>query len=196
MKNQLFLKFILERPVDVSTETYQNDFKGLTYTVNWDIYGAKGYQIFEQDNYTYKSGELHEDPDVTLSFLTLEFVDQLLAREKLKTEMGRSPGGYHMCRNDLFISTRCKTQDGSGQVLASKVPSLRGIVPSFGTSRRRDILGMHFVATYDHPLINQWLLQENKIGERLEAMRRDLHPPYDQVALPQVLRPEDILPNA
>jgi len=66
---------------------------------------------------------------------------------------------------------------------------------SFGTSRRKDVLGMHFVATFDQPLINQWTLQQNKIGERLEAMRRDLRPPYDRVTLPQVLRPEEILPS-
>lgn len=66
---------------------------------------------------------------------------------------------------------------------------------SFGTSRRKDVLGMHFVTTYDQPLINQWSLQHNKIGERLEAMRRDLRAPYDRVTLPQVLRPEEILPS-
>jgi len=64
---------------------------------------------------------------------------------------------------------------------------------SFGTSRRKNVLGMHFVATHDQPLINQWSLQQNKIGERLEAMRRDLQPSYDRVTLPQVLHPEEIL---
>ena len=56
-------------------------------------------------------------------------------------------------------------------------------------------LGMHFVATFDQPMINQWTLQQGKIGERLDAMRRDLRPPYDRVTLPQVLRPEEILPS-
>jgi hypothetical protein len=64
---------------------------------------------------------------------------------------------------------------------------------SFGTGRSRDILGMHFVATYDQPLITQWSLQEDRIRERLEVMRRELQPPYDRVALPQVLRPEEII---
>ncbi len=66
---------------------------------------------------------------------------------------------------------------------------------SFGTSQRKNVLGMHFVATYDQPLINQWSLQHNKIEERLEVMRRDLRAPYDQVTLPHVLRPEEILPS-
>jgi len=55
--------------------------------------------------------------------------------------------------------------------------------------------GMHFVATYDQSLINQWTLQQDEIEERLDAMRRDLRPPYDRVTLPQVLRPEEILPS-
>jgi len=49
---------------------------------------------------------------------------------------------------------------------------------SFGTDSSRNVLGVHFVATYDQPLINQWSLQQIKIGERLEAMRRDLQPSY------------------
>ena len=56
-------------------------------------------------------------------------------------------------------------------------------------------LGMHFVATFDQPMINQWTLQQGKIGERLDAMRHDLRPPYDRVTLAQVLRPEEILPS-
>lgn len=64
---------------------------------------------------------------------------------------------------------------------------------SFGTNRRKDVLGMYFVATCDQPLINQWSLQQGKIRERLEAMRRDLQPPYHRVTLPQVLRPQEII---
>ncbi len=66
---------------------------------------------------------------------------------------------------------------------------------TFGTSKDTDVLGMHFVATFDQPMINQWSLQQNKIEERLEAMRRDLRAPYDRVTLPQVLRPEETLPS-
>jgi len=66
---------------------------------------------------------------------------------------------------------------------------------TFGTSKDVGVLGMHFVATYDQPLINQWSLQQNKIEERLDAMRRGLRLPYNGVTLPQVLRPEEILPS-
>jgi len=66
---------------------------------------------------------------------------------------------------------------------------------TFGTSKDTDVLGMHFVVTFDQPLINQWSLQQNRIGKRLDAMRRDLRAPYDRVTLPQVLHPGEILPS-
>jgi hypothetical protein len=66
---------------------------------------------------------------------------------------------------------------------------------TFGTSKDTDVLGMHFVATFDQPLIHRWSLQQDEIEGRLDAMRRDLRPPYDRVTLPQVLRPEAILPS-
>ncbi len=61
---------------------------------------------------------------------------------------------------------------------------------SFGTSGGRDVLGMHWVATYDQPLMNLWTSKQTEIENRLDAMRRQLLPPYNQVKLPRVHRPE------
>ncbi|MHA1242305.1 MAG: hypothetical protein ACTSQU_16215, partial [Promethearchaeota archaeon] len=135
MKNKLLLKFILEQEVDVSNEIYKKDFEGLIYKVNWDVCGTIGYQIYEQNKYTYKIGEILEDPDVTLTFLTTEYVDQLIEKEKLLTRVRRSEGEYHLCRYDLFISTRMKTKDLNAQMLIAKIPYFQSIVPSFGASR-------------------------------------------------------------
>ena len=88
--NKLFLKGILKKEVDVTDEVYQKDFEDLTYKVNWDILGAKGYQIYEQNKYTYKIGELIEDADITLTFLTMDFIKQLIGSEKIQIEFGRS----------------------------------------------------------------------------------------------------------
>ena len=130
-----FLKGILEKEVDVSDETYQKDFEGLTYKVNWDAYVAIGYQIYEQNKYTYNNGETLKDPDASLTFLTMEFVDQLIRKEKLLTRMRISEEGYHLCRYDLFISTRTATKDINAQMLIAKIPFFRWLVPSFGSSR-------------------------------------------------------------
>ena len=135
MENKLFLKDILEKEVDVSDKIYQKDFEGLTYKVNWDIAGEQGYQIYKQDNYTYKIGESLEDVDLTISFFDMGFVKQLIGREKLLTEMGRSEGNYFLTRKDLFISTRSKTEDVNAQILIAKIPFFRWVVPNFGSSR-------------------------------------------------------------
>lgn len=41
-------------------------------------------------------------------------------------------------------------------------------------------------------MINQWNYQQDAIRRRLQAMQRDLQPPYVHVVLPQVLRPDYI----
>ena len=128
----------MEKEVDVSDETYQKDFEGLTYKVNWEVCGTIGYQIYEQNKYTYNNGGSLKDPDASLTFLTMEYVDQLIRKEKLLTRMRISEGGYYLCRYDLFISTtttRTATKDINAQMLIAKIPFFRWLVPSFGSSR-------------------------------------------------------------
>lgn len=64
---------------------------------------------------------------------------------------------------------------------------------TFGTNEKLTIWGMHFVATYDQPLINNWTVQEESLRARLEMMQRDIPAPYCDSLLPQVLRPEQIV---
>jgi hypothetical protein len=64
---------------------------------------------------------------------------------------------------------------------------------TFGLDEERVVLGTHFVATYDQPMMNNWTKRGNEIADHLAAMRRDLPEPYDQVSLPLVKRPEAIL---
>jgi len=135
MENNLFLKNILEKEVDVSDEIYQKDFEGLRYKVNWDIAGEQGYQIYEENKYLYKLGESLEDADLTISFFEMDFVRQLIGREKVLTEMGRSEGNYFLTRKDLFITTRSKSVDVNAQILIAKIPFFRWVVPNFGSSR-------------------------------------------------------------
>ena len=63
---------------------------------------------------------------------------------------------------------------------------------TFGTTPNRDILGMHLVATFDQPMINQWSAQQVEIQKRLLNMRRNFAPPYCYASLPTVERPERI----
>ncbi|MFN2108674.1 MAG: hypothetical protein ACK2UI_03345 [Anaerolineae bacterium] len=64
---------------------------------------------------------------------------------------------------------------------------------TFGTDEEATILGMHFVATYDQPLINNWTVQEEILRTRLETMQHDIPVPYCDALLPKVLRPEQIV---
>jgi hypothetical protein len=61
---------------------------------------------------------------------------------------------------------------------------------TFSTDANAAILGMHFVATFDQPMINHWASQRAAIQRRLTAMRNDIPMPYRHASLPQVLRPE------
>lgn len=57
---------------------------------------------------------------------------------------------------------------------------------TFGTNHRRDILGMHYFVTNDHPLTNLWRQRQTEIERRFNAMSRQLSAPYDQARLPKL----------
>lgn len=64
---------------------------------------------------------------------------------------------------------------------------------TFGTDERREILGVHAIATYDQALINKYALDYKAIQEKLKAMTADLDPPFRDAGLPEVKRPEELL---
>ena len=64
---------------------------------------------------------------------------------------------------------------------------------TFGTTQDRDILGMHGVATFDKPMINQWKKRQTVIQQRLLNMQRNLSSPYCRVSLPIVESPDFIV---
>lgn len=63
---------------------------------------------------------------------------------------------------------------------------------TFGTVENGSILGMHYLATYDQAMINNWYHQRVKIQTRLATMCHDLTEPYCYAVLPQVVRPEQV----
>ncbi len=63
---------------------------------------------------------------------------------------------------------------------------------TFGTTLNRDILGMHLIATFDQPMINQWIAQRVGIQKRLLNMQRNFAAPYCHASLPTVESPERI----
>ncbi|MHA1329223.1 MAG: hypothetical protein ACTSRH_18190 [Promethearchaeota archaeon] len=104
---RIILKAIIKHKVDISDKSYKQSFKE-PYKVNLNICGSKAYQIYEQNQYIYKYGELLEDPDVTIEFKDIDFAKKLYLGEKV---------------------------NASAQLLLAKIPIFRSVVPHFGTSR-------------------------------------------------------------
>ena len=66
-------------------------------------------------------------------------------------------------------------------------------IATFGTTSAADMLGMHVIATFDQPMINQWEARQTEIATRLRDMLRNLRKPYYYAPKPLVQRPEDIV---
>lgn len=57
---------------------------------------------------------------------------------------------------------------------------------TFGTDEQQSFLGVDEVLTFDKPLVTLFEEKQNKIHDKLEAMKRDVQPPYDHAKLPKV----------
>jgi hypothetical protein len=57
---------------------------------------------------------------------------------------------------------------------------------TFGINSTAEVVGMHYLATYDQPMINNWSRQYGAIYTRFEAMRQGLSEPYHSTTLPQL----------
>jgi len=64
---------------------------------------------------------------------------------------------------------------------------------SFGSDQGGNFIGMHWVATYDQPLMSLWTLKQAAIARRLKAMSDQIPHPYSQAKLPKVSKPEFIV---
>jgi hypothetical protein len=80
---EVLFKKMLEEQEEVTKqdEIYLEDIKDFSLKLNWEILDLRGYQIFEEDNYSYKFGEVLDEPDMTLTF-----TDPVPARKFLSGE--------------------------------------------------------------------------------------------------------------
>jgi hypothetical protein len=58
---------------------------------------------------------------------------------------------------------------------------------TFGIDTAGAISGIHYLATFDQPMINNWNRHQADIRTRFEAMRQSLSEPYNSATLPQLL---------
>ena len=69
----LFKKMLKDTIEDIEKdEVYRKDVKNFPLKVQWKINGITGYQIYEEDNYSYKYGEELENPDFTIILKDIE----------------------------------------------------------------------------------------------------------------------------
>jgi ferredoxin len=59
----------------------QEDLNDFTLNIQWDICGVKGYQKFQKGQYSFKFGEVLDDPDVTLEIKDINTALRLLNGE-------------------------------------------------------------------------------------------------------------------
>jgi hypothetical protein len=64
---------------------------------------------------------------------------------------------------------------------------------TFSTNEQRTILGQHYLATFDRPMIQQWATMLDSIEAHLATMRPDLPEPYSRARLPQAVRPQEVV---
>lgn len=57
---------------------------------------------------------------------------------------------------------------------------------TFGTDEQESFLGVDEVVTFDRGMLNLFQQKREAIQKRLDAMKRDIQPPYDQAKLPKV----------
>ena len=64
---------------------------------------------------------------------------------------------------------------------------------TYGTDTQGDILGVKTLVTLDQPLIRNFETQQPRLQARLNAMTRQLPPPYRHATLPEVLHPINLI---
>ncbi|MEJ5309328.1 MAG: hypothetical protein WHX52_06120 [Anaerolineae bacterium] len=64
---------------------------------------------------------------------------------------------------------------------------------SFGSNEAGDILGVHWLATSDQPLLNGYRATLPTLKRRFRAMTAQLSAPFCNAALPHLISPDDLL---
>ena len=80
----LFKKMLKDQEeVTKEDKIYLEDIKDFSLKLNLEILDLKAYQIYEKDNYSYKFGEVLDEPDVTLTISDLAPARKFLSGEKV-----------------------------------------------------------------------------------------------------------------
>ena len=99
--------------IEQKEEILINDLKDYNMKIQWIINDLKGYQIFDNGEYTYTMGEEIKDAD-----LTLEFADDDLTLKFLKQEIGEYSYVYYNRKFKLYYpESREEIEKETGPVI-------------------------------------------------------------------------------
>ncbi|MCP4762684.1 MAG: 4Fe-4S dicluster domain-containing protein [archaeon] len=148
MLSKLLLKYILRSKVDFSDEIYQRDFRNFSLRVNWDICGFKGYQTFDQKNYSYKYGQTLEEADVTITIDKMDLIVKGLGGENLEAGLDRDSENNLIITNrkgfeimeteygprrtpikETILTSVLRDPDNVHPLVITKIPMLRVLIP-------------------------------------------------------------------
>jgi UDP-glucose 4-epimerase len=122
----LFKKMLKEQEeITKQDEVYLEDIKDFSLKVNWEILDLTGYQIFEKDNYSYKFGEILDEPDMTLTISDPEPAKKFLSGDRLYWAHVRDKDYKGMIKYEYAVSVEEITTDkGKKKKKVNKKPFL------------------------------------------------------------------------
>ena len=108
-----------------------------------------------------------------------------LAQVVLNAMPALSPTRYHpRWARRIRESTGLSREDAAMIALAS-----------FGSNDAGEILGVHWLATSDQPLLNGYRATLSTLNRRFRAMTAQLPAPFCDAALPHLMSPDELLVN-
>jgi len=120
----LFKNMLKEQEeVTKQDEIYLEDINEFSMKLNWEILDLRGYQIFKKDNYSYKFGEVLDDPDMTITITDPEPARKFL-RGKILFFIPKHQLDYKGKIEYEYVTSfeRIKTDKGKKKKVITKAP--------------------------------------------------------------------------
>lgn len=129
-------------------KVYQEDMKNFdgVISLQWDICGIIGYQIFSKYNYSYKFGEKIDDPGVTLEVLDLDLAAKFLRCEPFEFTFAPGQGG----KFEILHTVGWETVD------TEKKSKRKKISKPFVTAQIDPTKGFHPFMFSKLPMFREW----------------------------------------
>jgi NAD-dependent dihydropyrimidine dehydrogenase PreA subunit len=130
-------------------EVYQEemkDFEGVI-SLQWNISGIIGYQIFSKDDYSYKFGESLDDPGATFEIDDKELASKFLKCEPFEFSYAPTKGGFEIS----YVEGWKVLNTDKGRSDRTK------ITRPFLTVKINPKAGFHFFALSKLPMFREWV---------------------------------------